>query len=191
MALFTYSARGLWLNISNELAKNILPTQPLGFNHDISGYAPDEFLTIETDDDDWTTEEGADGFVVRSHIPNNIAKLTLTLQQTSPTNDVLSKLWAISKGLDKVNAIGLDIFNFTVAHPAGSLPVGSLEQPIFQSQNCYISKIAQLGYGKESGTRAWEITAVDSIFGSDTITAMIQGVGTLARDLGSFTNMVK
>ena len=184
MALFTYSARALWLHISNDVFNG-------GFGHDITGYAPDEFLVIETEDDDWTTEEGADGQVVRSMIPNAIAKMTLTLQQTSPTNDLLTRLHACGKGFDKANAIGADIFTFTLAPPAGAVPEGSLSKPIFTSSNCYISKIAPMNYAKESGTRSWEITAVDGIFGSDTLANVVQGVGGLVRDIGELTNYVR
>lgn len=184
MALYTYSARGLWLNIANDLFDG-------GFSNDISGYAPDEFLVIETEDDDWTTEEGADGQVVRSMIPNAIAKITLTLQQTSVSNDILTRLHACGKGFDSVNAVGFDIFSFTVAPPAGSGAIGAFERTLFTCESCYISKIAPMNYAKEAGTRTWEITAVGGIFGSDTLASVVQGVGSLVRDIGEFTSTVK
>jgi hypothetical protein len=183
MALFTYSARGLKLGIS---ALGL--AEP--FEHDISGYAPDEFLTIETEDDDWATEEGADGFVVRSMIPNEIQKITLTLQQTSPTNDLLTGLYKIGKGFDITDSIGADIFTFTVSPPISVVQTEGGKTKLFNSTNCYISKIAQLSYGKESGTRSWEITSVGGVFGSDTITSVIQGAGALVRDIGQIAGNV-
>jgi len=178
MALFTYSARGLDLILSSAIFDG-------GFSHTVSGLAPDEFLTIETEDDDWTFEEGADGFVVRSMIPNQIAKLVLTLQQTSPSNDILTRLHACGKGWDTVNAVGADIFAFNLV-----APMTTLDNQLFNSANCCISKIAPMAYAKEAGTRSWEITSVSGVFGSDTLASVVQGAGNLVRDIGQFTQTV-
>ena len=180
MALYTYSARGLKLQVTNTLFDG-----GVGLDFAVSGYAPDEFLTIETEDDDWTTEEGADGFVVRSMIPNGIQKMVLTLQQTSPTNDKFTRLWLAGKGFDTGNVVGTDIFAFNVTPPLAPKVGG--KNTLFSSQNCYISKIAPMSYAKEAGTRSWEITSVGGVFGADTLSSILQGAGNLVRDIGSFT----
>jgi len=186
MALFTYSARGMQLEIKSLYFKL---GASAGFSHNVSGYASDEFLSIETEEDDWVTEEGADGFVTRSMIVNSVSKISLTLQQTSPTNDLLTRLWACSKGLDKLNAVGMDIFSFNV-RTAMQKDLEGLTPPNFSASNCYISKIAPMAYAKESGTRSWEITAVGGVFGADTLASVVQGAGALVRDIGTITNTV-
>ena len=175
-----------WGGVSRHGTRDVFRGKT-GVKEKVTGYAPDEFLMIETEDEDWVTEEGADGQVVRSMIPNAIAKITLTLQQTSITNDLLTQLHACGKGFDTANKVGLDIFTFTVKPPLAY--VGD-DASLFSSANCYVSKIAPMTYAKESGTRTWEITAVDGVFGADTLASYVQGVGNLARDISGFSGLV-
>ena len=183
MALATYSARGIQIN----LRSTILPQLVKGYR--VSGYGPDEFLTIETEDDDWTTEEGADGFVVRSAMPNVIANIQLTLQQTSPTNKVLTGLYNIGKGLDPVAGIGADVFTLDIRNPL--TPFNVNEPSIFNSPSAYISKIAPMNYAKESGVRVWEITAVDGKFTENLTTAIANATVQSARQAVSFAETFK
>ena len=180
MALFTYSARGIQI----EMKSLVLFAQ----GHTVTGYAPDEFLTIETDDDDWTTEEGADGFVVRSQIPNKIAKITLTLQAQSPTNKVLTAMYNIGKGLGGINKVGTDIIEFSVREPLN--PLSSGKGLLFVAPHTYVSKIAPMNYAKESGTRSWELTAVGGTFKQDMVSAILEASVNGARGAMAFGNLV-
>lgn len=180
MALFTYSARSLQINIQSL----ILPSLVKG--HTVSGYAPDEFLNIETEDDDWVVEEGADGFVVRSAMPNKICTITLTLQQTSPTNKVLTALYNIGKGLDPVNGVGADIVTFDVKDPVTPFTKG--QPPIFTTANAFVSKIAPVVRAKESGTRTWELKGVDGIFAQDIASAVLNATAQGVRSAQSFAS---
>lgn len=58
----------------------------------ISGFAEGTFITVERDDQNFTKVIGADGTASRRKTTNRSGSLTLTLSQTSPSNDVLSAL---------------------------------------------------------------------------------------------------
>ena len=56
----------------------------------MSGYSDGTFLEIVRTEQTWSTIVGADGFVTRGKTNNFSGTLTLTLKQSSPSNDVLS-----------------------------------------------------------------------------------------------------
>lgn len=56
----------------------------------ISGLADGTFVNIERDEQAYTKTTGADGTTSRARTGNRSGSITLTLQQTSPSNDVLS-----------------------------------------------------------------------------------------------------
>ena len=60
---------------------------------DVTGYADGTFVTIALASDGVTTQVGADGEVARAINTDQRVDITLTLQQTSPTNDFLSGLY--------------------------------------------------------------------------------------------------
>lgn len=63
-------------------------------SHIVTGYAEDTFVSIEPSGDGTASTAGADGEVARSLSHNPLHRITLTVQQTSPTNDYLSELLA-------------------------------------------------------------------------------------------------
>ena len=56
----------------------------------ISGYADGTFLLIDRDENAFTKVTGADGTSTRVKSNNRAGSMTLTLKQSSPSNDVLS-----------------------------------------------------------------------------------------------------
>lgn len=58
----------------------------------ITGFADGEFVNVERDEDTFTKVVGADGEVSRSKSNNRSGTLTLTLLQTSASNDILSAI---------------------------------------------------------------------------------------------------
>ena len=56
----------------------------------ISGYADGTFISIERDEQAFNKVTGADGRTSRAKTNNRAGNITITLQQTSDSNDVLS-----------------------------------------------------------------------------------------------------
>ena len=56
----------------------------------MSGYADGTFLEVAFDEQQWNKVTGADGRTSRAKTNNRAGNITITLQQTSDSNDVLS-----------------------------------------------------------------------------------------------------
>ena len=61
------------------------------------GYGEGEVLKIEHDEPTFTLKKGADGMVTRSKTYNGVAKITLTLMQTSEFNALFSAILLVDK----------------------------------------------------------------------------------------------
>jgi len=182
MALFQYSARNVTIKIK--------PINPLYKPFSVVGFGEGEFLTVELADDDYTTVSGADGLVVRSFKPNPIGNCSLTLQQTSPSNDALTFL----RNKDK-EIIGAGIFTLEVIVPPITNDVTQIAGirsglSTVITATGYISKIANYTYGKESGERQWGITLVNPVFEQDVLDAIYTAITTVATDVGIAQGMI-
>jgi hypothetical protein len=157
MALFQYSARNVIITIT--------PVNKLYQPFTVMGYSEGAFLSVDLADDDFATTSGADGHVVRSFHPNPIGNATLTLQQTSPTNDKLTFL----RNKDKM-VVGSGVFEISVKVPpitnpiASAIPNAQTGISTVISATGYVSKNANYEYGKDSGDRAWNITLINPVF---------------------------
>ena len=58
----------------------------------ISGFMPGTFITVAREARSWSVVAGADGEVARMRSRNKIARVTVTLMESSPSNAVLSAL---------------------------------------------------------------------------------------------------
>ena len=76
----------------------------------LSGFAEDTFISIEEIGDGVTSVSGADGEVARAMSSDRRCRVTITLQQTSTGNDILSALLQA----DRISG-GDGIFPITVA----------------------------------------------------------------------------
>lgn len=109
----------------------------------LQGFAPDTFVTVERDEDGWMKTAGADGEVCRTRNRNRMGRVTVTLLQSSQSNDALSAL-AI---LDELSAGG-----------SGPLLIRDLNgTTLVAVQNAWIAKFANAEFGKELGNREWPI----------------------------------
>lgn len=109
----------------------------------ITGFAAGEFITAEYNEDAFTTVVGADGKVCRVRNANQTATITLTLMQSSPSNDVLSA----AANLDRLTGNGAGAF----------LLKDGRGTTLLSAQNCWVKKPPPAGFGKELGDRAWII----------------------------------
>jgi len=112
-------------------------------SHSVSGYSDGTFLAIEANGDGVTSKTGCDGEVARSLSPDNSAKVTLTLLQTS-----LTVAWA-QKQYNKDMKTGSGTFPILVKDLKGGL--------IFSAADAWIVKPPNREFGKESADRELEI----------------------------------
>jgi len=113
----------------------------------IGGYADGTFIQFEYDEDAFSKVTGADGITSRSKTNNYGGMLTVTLAQTSLSNNVLSAL-VIADRLSN----------------SGIVPVIAKEiggTTIVFSANGWVRKQANLEYSKEITDREWVLDLVD------------------------------
>lgn len=63
----------------------------------MSGFTDGTFLEVVRNEPTWTLVVGADGFATRGKSNNFSGQITLTLKQSSPSNDVLSGLMILDE----------------------------------------------------------------------------------------------
>lgn len=109
----------------------------------IRGYADGTFVSIEHEDDAFTKVVGADGEVARTHSANESARITLTLMQTSSSNDVLSAL----ELADRISLKG--VFPVMVKDNNG--------RSLYVANEAWVVKPADAEFGAEMSDREWMI----------------------------------
>jgi hypothetical protein len=112
----------------------------------VSGFAEGTFVNITMDAPMWTAMQGTDGEVCRVLRNKTMATITLTLLQTSMTNDDLTALMQadVSGNIPEPLVIK-DLNGTTVALAA----------------QCWIEKYSNTGFGDTAQTREWTIKAAN------------------------------
>lgn len=118
-------------------------------SHVVTGYADDTFVSIEENGDGTDHTIGANGEMARSMSQDRTCKVTLTLQQTSPSNDVLSSL------VDADRLSGNGLFAVSIADLRGST--------VLTDSNSFIAKKAASAFAAKAGTREWAITTSNEV----------------------------
>lgn len=109
----------------------------------ISGFGESDAMSWEAAEDSWEMVIGADGEATRSKINNTSGSLTITLSQTSRSNDILD----VQRKLDEV--INLGRFPVMVKDLNGTtLLVGA---------DCWVKRRPNLTFGKRAQDREWII----------------------------------
>lgn len=109
----------------------------------IQGYAEDTFVVVARNEQSFTLNIGSDGEGVRSKSNNFSGTLTLTLQQGSPSNDILSAL----NQADELNGGG--VVSLLLQDANGTSLVAM--------ETAWIQRPADQEFARESGTREWVI----------------------------------
>lgn len=112
------------------------------------GFADGTFLTVERSEDMWNEVTGADGITSRAKTNNKSGLATLTLVQTSPSNDVLS---ALAQADEDFNT---GVRPFTATDLEGTTK-------IFSALG-YVKRIPSSEYGKEITNREWQLFLADT-----------------------------
>lgn len=115
-------------------------------NHIIGGWQNGTRISAEQPDDTWTTHNGTD-LISRSLTYTGLFIVTLTLQQTSESNDRLS----FFHNQDVITRIGFKEFSITDFAGTSKL----------MSPNAFIMKLPTQDNAVEVGTREWAIICPD------------------------------
>ena len=123
----------------------------------VSGIAAGTFVSVERNEDAFTVTVGADGETARTRNNNRSGTITITLLQTSSSNDMLSSF----AQLDEKSATG--VLPLVVKDLLGNT--------LCVAPNAWVKKIANAEFGKEHGDREW-------VLESDLIEMFVGGSGT-------------
>lgn len=109
---------------------------------DITGLA-DDFFVAARDEDAFTKIISADGEATRSKNANKGGTITITLKNSSSSNDLLT-----AKALAD-EAVGAGVSTFILADNFGTTVVAGAE--------CWVKKLPDVNRGKEVGDSVWVI----------------------------------
>jgi hypothetical protein len=113
----------------------------------LTGFAEGTFVTVEREADAYTKVVGSDGEVARVRSRNASGSVTITLMQTSVSNDVLDALAVLDEEAN-----------------AGSGPLfieDLLGNTFIAATAAWIRKRSNIEYGAELGSREWVIDVAD------------------------------
>ena len=107
----------------------------------VSGYADGTFVKVERNADQVTLSVGADGESTAALSQNRSGRITLTLQQSSPVNDILD---ALAEALE--------------ARTGGFVPIMVKDNngtTLASMKKGWVVKRASAGFAKDAETREW------------------------------------
>lgn len=121
----------------------------------MSGFADGTFLEITADTQQFTKVVGADGYTTRVKSNNYGAVMTLTLSQTSPSNDILSGILALDRAANR------GVVPVLIKDMSGTT--------IFFAGTGWIQQFPDVTYGNEINNRAWafDLAEVDIFIGGN------------------------
>lgn len=135
MALSTYSPKDVTITLAGI--------------HSVIGYADGTFVSIKKDIKPFAKVRAMDGEIARQYFDDAGYKVTLTLMQSSPTNNILSMLYNID----------------TVTH-MGKVPLFIKDgrgQTYFLAGTAWIEEIPEVTFGAELDTRTWVFGCSDVV----------------------------
>lgn len=111
------------------------------------GYVDGTFISAERDADAFTADVGSQGDVVRVKSNNRMGEVTLTLQQSSPSNDILSA-HAVTDELTGLNT--------------GALLIKDLQgTTLLTAEAAWVKKQPVSEFGNELSDREWVFTCAE------------------------------
>lgn len=125
----------------------VISQESSGIAHILSGFSEDSIVQIERNAETFTMYTGADNTSTRIYNANTSAKLTISLQQTSASNDILSALYRNDAATR--NSSGL--FTLQVKDNSG--------RSNFFSDDAYIGVVPNSSFNNSMQTREWVLHA--------------------------------
>ncbi len=107
----------------------------------MQGFADGTFVEVERDEQAYEKVTGADGETSRAKTNNKSGNITITLKQTSPSNDILSGIMIADE-----------------ADNSGVVPVlikDRLGNTVFASSAAWVQQMPSSAYSKEIEEREW------------------------------------
>lgn len=128
-----------------------------GMSHIVGQYSEDSIVTVDRNAETFTLYTGADNSNTRIYNANTSGTITVSLQQTSSSNDVLNGLYE----QDRASRNGL----FTISVIDNSGRTG------FFSEEAYIGVVPNSAFANSMQTRDWVIHApqLDSVIGGNNV----------------------
>lgn len=139
---------------------NVVITQTsTGIAHIVSGYSEDSIVNIERNAETFTMYTGADNTSTRIYNANKSATVTLSLQQTSASNDILSLLYAN----DSASRNSSGLFSLQISDSSG--------RSRYFSDDAYVGVVPNSGFGNSMQTRDWVLHAhnLDTYIGGNAV----------------------
>lgn len=127
------------------------------FSHIVSGFSEDSIVTVERNSDTYSLYTGADDTNSRIYQANTSAMITLPLQQTSNSNDILSQLYTN----DRLSRDSSGMFSITIKDNSG--------RSLFFAEEAFIGRVPDASFGNTMQLREWQLQAVrmDAVFGGN------------------------
>lgn len=139
---------------------NVVITQSSsGIAHIVSGYSEDSIVNIERSAETFTMYTGADNTSTRIYNANKSATVTLSLQQTSASNDILSLLYAN----DSASRNSSGLFSLQISDSSG--------RSRYFSDDAYVGVVPNSAFGNSMQTRDWVLHAhnLDTYIGGNAV----------------------
>lgn len=139
---------------------NVVITQrSSGIAHIVSGYSEDSIVNIERVAETFTMYTGADNTSTRIYNANKSATVTLSLQQTSASNDILSLLYAN----DSASRNSSGLFSLQISDASG--------RSRYFSDDAYVGVVPNSAFANSMQTRDWVLHAhnLDTYIGGNAV----------------------
>lgn len=107
----------------------------------MEGFADGSRVTVEFDEQQFTKVTGSDGLTTRSKSNNYAGNITITLQQSSRSNDVLSGLW----NADRVSNSG--VVPILIKDNSG--------RTLWAAEHAWVQQMPSQEFAKEVSDREW------------------------------------
>lgn len=117
-------------------------------SHTVTGFAEDSFITVAQAMARWDLYTGGDNTNTRIHKNNTSATISLSLQQTSASNDIMTLLHKS----DVASRDSSGLFTVFIRDNSG--------RSFFHAEQAYIAVVPSATFGTTMQTREWEIHAV-------------------------------
>lgn len=122
----------------------------------LSGFADGTFLEITADNPQFTKTVGADGYTTRTKSNNYGAQVTITLAQSSPSNDILTSFL----NADRIDNQGVK--PLIIKDMSG--------RTLVFSSTAWIQQFSDITFGNELNNRSWvlDLADIDIFIGGNT-----------------------
>ncbi len=128
-----------------------------GLVHVVGGYAEDSNIMVERGSDSYDLHVGVDNRASRIYKADKTAKVTISLAQTSVSNDILDQL----QRNDANARNSSQLFSITVKDGSG--------RSVYFAQEAWVSKVPNSQFGSGINMREWIIQSanMDSFIGGN------------------------